>query len=269
MTRTSRLFIVSLVAASAFVACFPQLSPGQMTYRQTPYPPPVDISASSAARRGAEQAQADLRRAQRDFGLTATEVQIAAQATPQFQDAMAALRKVEAEYADARSRVSSALGATDAYQWAKAEKDRLQQHVTADQTSGAEAGHLRQSAEEKLVAARTLSALEAAAFAADAECERLKPQLLDAAQRVAQFRAQFEARLRDDPKWQSARGQVSSARESVQRATEALARARDKEMQAEWERQVKIAQIERQRAERVSHGGRGWGRRYVRLPGRH
>ena len=246
-------FAVSLFAFAVVAA-------GQTTRypsaKGRPFPPPVDASAVQLASRGVAESRGRLARAEQEMSVVVAEIRSEAEARPDWRAADDVLRRAQFEYEDGRRAALSVLESSERYQAALAAKEGLARHLAQDRAAGEDADHLKVTATDKMTAGAAVSAMHASAIAADPRMPALRSAMNDAAYKVAALRADFDAALRADYRWQEARAAIDAARSAVAAAEEELAKAADKQVQAERQRQQQVAEIERERAAQVARGRR-------------
>lgn len=207
-------------------------------------PPPVDRSASLAARREAEAARLGLRRAESASRAAYVVVEQEFRTSPIYRAAVLDLRHAQAAYDRARFpvqvKVRGEPGVADDLQGRALAQEQILELVDAGLVS---LGAIQPLATAAMEAGRRISLAEAGAFAAEPTVEQARERMLRSAAVVRELVESHRAALPRDPRIRTSRRDLQTARMRVQRAGDALAEALRDEAQQERARLERIESL--------------------------
>jgi hypothetical protein len=210
------------------------------------YPPPVDHSASTKARKEVEAAAADLRKANADVAAIVAKLHKEYETSPDAAGAVAALKAAQAELEATRAPVLKNVRDSAAYKSALAAKESAQADrdtVLADPSTSPE--DRTHAATAVMEAGKAVTKLETDAVAANPKIAAAQSKLVAANTAWSALLKKFDETLKDNPDWQAAMKVVDDKKQVLASAQKTLSDAVAQEAQAERNRQNQIAQNNR------------------------
>lgn len=188
---------------------------------------PSDAQVKSADKEAAT-AKSEVVKASSAVNLAAVDLHRTFETSADYKAAADAKAKAQTDYETARAPVLEALKAKPEYLAAKGAKDRAEQERDALATS--ETASIAQKSEAATIVMNTgtvVTRLEGDALAADPKVTDARNRLVDANNRLSQLEKDFEASLKNDPKWQAAKASLDQAKSKEEQTRTAAARAHE------------------------------------------
>jgi hypothetical protein len=205
-------------------------------------PDDVDRSASAAARRELAAARLALMRAEANQSTVQRVVITELRSSDAYQAAARKLREAQADYDRVRALLRDQLRQDENYRADAVSKDELQAQAVDMHLAGSPLASIMVVAREAMRHGVRMTNAETIVQASEPLVEEYRQRMLRAAADVRQYHDSFNVSVPTDPRIKTATEDLTSCRERVRRANEALADALKREEYVERQRQARDTQ---------------------------
>jgi len=214
------------------------------------YPPPVDTTGSTEARKKLQTAKSDLTKAEQALGKVVEKLRKDFEASPDRSAVVAQARAARGEFDSLAKPVLDVLHASPQFRALNAQREDVDAKLSS--TDG-DTDIRVQLAQQRLALNKKSAELESEALKSDPKLLQAKQKFSDLGSKLADQFAKFQQSLKSDPQWEAAKQDLDQAKANRDSAAKDLDTALAKEADEEKQRQQQIAKIDQERLNALEH----------------
>jgi chromosome segregation ATPase len=211
--------------------------------------PPVDSTATAQAQKSVSAARDTVKKAEDDLASVSNKLRSDFNASPEMTAATAEFKTAQGAYDKASKPTLDKVHDGDEYKAASAAHEQDETKLTDLRANSGSADAISQLAMDAMTQASTMSKLESYALEADPETAAAKGKMLQVGAKIAKLQAAFNASLKQNAEWASAKKALDDARQNLETASAALRDANNKQAAAQAAHNAALAQQQRQNQE--------------------